>query len=266
MQDILKRINAVAGVIGSLACDADGALVASAFPASFDPAALAVVARTGAQTAAAAHRTSRARVLEICATYEGGRFIVQNMRTGYLCILCGPQINIPLLSLTTAAATTRLPDMISQGAAEPVARTAPRAPDALDALSGFVEALVAEIASRGIGREQLLAILKRRLERLTAARPVLGAIAIDGGRVDLTAIRSRPSAEMATAVALVVTALCQTCTGILGQEATEAAYSQVYEPFQRQNEGLLRTLNLDRILGKAGTFAGGPLPGIEFQL
>lgn len=265
MRTILERINSVAGVTGSLVCGAEGQALASAFPAPFDEEALSVVGRTTAQTVIGLQKARRTKIRQMDVTYEAGRFIVQNLQTGYLCILCGPHTNIPLLNLTVAGTTSRLLEMIGQKATEPAVRMAGAA-DPLDTVSRLIEMLVAEMGDRGVGREQLLTILARRLERLQAARPLLGAIAIDGGRVDLVALRSRPNAEMAEAVALVVRAICYTCIGMLGREATRARYHQVYEPFYRQNEGLLRTLGLDRILDKADTLEGGPLPGIDFKL
>jgi predicted regulator of Ras-like GTPase activity (Roadblock/LC7/MglB family) len=266
MQTILERINSVPGVTASLVCDAEGQVVASLSSVPIDEEALAVAGRAATQTAMGIQTARRGKFRQMDVIYKAMRLIVRSMQTGFLCILCVPQTNIPLLDLTIAGATLRLPEMIELRATEPVARSAPEPGGELATLSQFIEALVGEMGDRGIGREQLLSILARRLERLQAALPALAAVATGGGRVDLAALQARPSSEMAQVVAVVATAICQTCIGMLGQEATASKYRQVYESFRVQNGQLLRSLGLDQTLDKADSMEGGPLPGIEFKL
>ena len=108
MKEILKDINAVVGVTGSFVCDAEGQVVARLLPDIFDKALLSPVGRTVAQTIAGLELTRRRKVSDLDLLYREGRLVVKNIRKGYLCILCVPAVNVPLLNLTANAAARKL--------------------------------------------------------------------------------------------------------------------------------------------------------------
>ncbi len=112
--DLLNGINEVEGVLGSLVCNQDGQVVASAMPADHGELMLSLVSRTSTQTVAGLKAASRRTPGDLDLLYSDGRFIVKNLRTGCLCILCMPHINVPLLNLTANVVARKLQASLRQ--------------------------------------------------------------------------------------------------------------------------------------------------------
>lgn len=107
MENYLKEINAVLGVVGSFVCLSDGTLSASALPDKFDAASAELAARIATQTLNALE-TSGQRVAEADLVYGQGRLLLKNLRGGVLVIVCARSINIPLLNLTANVVAKKL--------------------------------------------------------------------------------------------------------------------------------------------------------------
>jgi predicted regulator of Ras-like GTPase activity (Roadblock/LC7/MglB family) len=114
MENILKDVNAVVGVMGSLVCDDNGQVLARSLPDVFDEASLSPVGRTMAQTLAGLRLARRRKVNGMDLVYGEGRLVVKNLRGGHLCILCMPTINVPLLNLTANVAAKKLATMLTE--------------------------------------------------------------------------------------------------------------------------------------------------------
>ena len=99
MENYLKEINAVLGVVGSFICLPDGRIAAQALPETFDAASAETAARVLSQTFNALE-TSGQRVVETDLVYGQGRLLLKNLRGGILTIVCARNINVPLLNLT----------------------------------------------------------------------------------------------------------------------------------------------------------------------
>ena len=124
MENALQNVNAVVGVSGSFVCDGEGQVLASALPDVFDETMLSNVGRTVAQTIAGLELARRRKVGDLDLVYREGRLVVKNLRVGYLCILCVPTINVPLLNLTANVAARKLAAQIKSGRAAPVEKPA----------------------------------------------------------------------------------------------------------------------------------------------
>jgi predicted regulator of Ras-like GTPase activity (Roadblock/LC7/MglB family) len=107
MEAILKEINAVVGVTGTFVCAPDGCILAKSMPENFDASQLELAARVAGQTFQALDSTGQ-RVNEVDLSYEKGRLILKNLRSGILAILCARTINLPLLNLTANVAVKKL--------------------------------------------------------------------------------------------------------------------------------------------------------------
>ena len=107
MENILKEINAVLGVMGSFVCLSDGTVAAQALPESVDGAKLELVARIASQTFQA-REISGQRVSEVELVYQANRLSLRNLRGGILAILCSRTISVPLLSFTANQAVKKL--------------------------------------------------------------------------------------------------------------------------------------------------------------
>jgi predicted regulator of Ras-like GTPase activity (Roadblock/LC7/MglB family) len=114
MENILKDINAVMGINGSFVCDVDGQVLSSLLPENFDNGLLSPVGRTMAQTIGGVELSRRRKMGELDLLYREARVIVKNLRVGYLCILCQPAINVPLLNLTANVAAKKLASLVEE--------------------------------------------------------------------------------------------------------------------------------------------------------
>jgi predicted regulator of Ras-like GTPase activity (Roadblock/LC7/MglB family) len=115
MEDILKDINAVAGVTGSFVCNGEGQVLASALPDLVDEISLSTVGRTMAQTLVGLVTARRRKIGDIDLVYDQGRLIAKNLGEGCLYILCVRKINVPLLNLTANVATKKLLPLLRAG-------------------------------------------------------------------------------------------------------------------------------------------------------
>lgn len=129
MENHLKEINAVLGVVGSFVCLSDGSIAAKALPDQLDAAS---AARIATQTLSALD-TSGQRIAEADLIYAQGRLVLKNLRGGVLVIVCARNINLPLLNLTANIAAKKLAAEIRpprSAAPEPVPAPAAPAPAA----------------------------------------------------------------------------------------------------------------------------------------
>jgi hypothetical protein len=107
MENYLKEINGVIGVIGSFVCLSDGSIAAKKLPEKFDDAGVEAAARTAIQTFNALEAAGQ-RVVEADLVYGQGRLMLKNLRGGILIIVCARNINTPLLNLTANLVAKKL--------------------------------------------------------------------------------------------------------------------------------------------------------------
>jgi predicted regulator of Ras-like GTPase activity (Roadblock/LC7/MglB family) len=150
MEQLLKDINAVAGVKGSFICDAEGHLVAQALPAEFQEAGIQRAGRTLLQTVDGLETTKRRRVHELDILFHNSRILVKNLRSGCLYVICARNINVPLLDLTANVAARKAAEILKEtGARTPVATTAPRREEAAVVRQGLPADTAALLVSSG---------------------------------------------------------------------------------------------------------------------
>jgi predicted regulator of Ras-like GTPase activity (Roadblock/LC7/MglB family) len=123
MQTVLAQLNTVPGVVGSLLCGADGALLAEAFPPVFDRAVLAEVSKTVADTATGlATVTGPVNLVDL--RYPSARIVVKPMAGAHLLFLCSAAANVQTLAISVSVAAPRLEKLVAErgqaaGAARP---------------------------------------------------------------------------------------------------------------------------------------------------
>ncbi len=129
MENYLKEINAVLGVVGSFVCLSDGTLAAQALPDKIDAASAETAARIATQTLNALE-TSGQRVAEADLLYGQGRLVLKNLRGGVLVIVCARNLNISLLNLTANVVAKKLAAELKPkpAPAEPAPKVAAPAP------------------------------------------------------------------------------------------------------------------------------------------
>jgi len=107
MNDLLAQLNAVPGVVGSLVCDAEGQLLAHAFPPTVDlsqvqrAASVLATRAPGLEAALGATPLSDFR-------YVGARVVVRGIDGARLLFLCAPSINLPFLTMSASSVVQRL--------------------------------------------------------------------------------------------------------------------------------------------------------------
>lgn len=122
--DALVRLNAVPGVIGSMACDARGQVLAQAFPPTFDTAVLedaaaALVERgAGLETAVGLLRTIDLR-------YANARVVVRVVDGLRLLFLCTPAVNVQTLLMSASGAARSLERLVAGSGPAPATPAAP---------------------------------------------------------------------------------------------------------------------------------------------
>lgn len=125
--DALVRMNAVPGVIGSMASDAQGHVLAQAFPPAFDTAILehaaaALVERgAGLETAVGPVRTIDLR-------YANVRIVVRVVDGLRLLFLCTPAVNLQTLLMSASGAARSLERLVAGEAPAPAPAPAKAAP------------------------------------------------------------------------------------------------------------------------------------------
>jgi len=270
MENVLKDINAVMGVTGSFVCDGKGEVRASALPDLFDEISLSTVGRTMAQTMAGLATARRRKIGDIDLVYDQSRLVAKNLGGGCLCILCVRKVNVPLLNLTANVAAKKLKAKIAKKEKPERKEAAPGGlPEALRAMSDFLEQLMEELGDKGFGRDDLLKIVEYRLAKLRASYPFLQSIRNVEGKVDLSSLPSESldAREVGEALGVLIRGICYSARGILGPEEAEAKYRRVYDSFYRQNRVVFENLGLGEALERAATEEPSlPLAGVDLSL
>ncbi len=128
MESTLQEINSVIGVNGSFACAADGKIIASAMPESFEKARLDILARVATQSLNALE-ISRQHVTDVDLIFDQHRLVIKNLRGGVLAILCARSVNLPLLNMTANNAVKKLAAALNvRSGVIPAAMVTPPAP------------------------------------------------------------------------------------------------------------------------------------------
>jgi len=110
MQDILRHINSVEGVIGSAVFNDKGVVLSHAFPPLIDATALKKAAEL---TLECVHGLQIAQTLEILdLRYAEGRIIVKSFSGAMLCLLCAKNINVQVLIITLNLAVKKLESLL----------------------------------------------------------------------------------------------------------------------------------------------------------
>lgn len=106
MQDVLRHINSVEGVIGSAVFSQKGDVLAHAFPALMDATSLK---KASLLTLECSHGLQISESLDILdMRYSDGRVVVKRFSGAMLFLLCAKNINLQVLAITLNLATKKL--------------------------------------------------------------------------------------------------------------------------------------------------------------
>lgn len=139
MQTMLRQLNSVPGVVGSMVCSPEGHLLAHAFPPSVDPATLERAAASVTERTAAL-QTALGPIGTIDLRYTSSRIVVKVMGGARVLFLCSPTINLQLLAMSAAGVLRQLDRLEPEAVAAPPRAAA--APSALYQAVQLVEALI----------------------------------------------------------------------------------------------------------------------------
>jgi predicted regulator of Ras-like GTPase activity (Roadblock/LC7/MglB family) len=114
MEYILKQINSVNGTIGSMVCDATGAVLAHAFPAQFEHGMLHTSAVAVCNLFAALKDMSGG-VKMADLRYQNGRVVVKPVAGICLVVVCDHSVKMQLLSITLNVSTGKLENVAKGG-------------------------------------------------------------------------------------------------------------------------------------------------------
>ena len=165
MQTVLSQLNSVPGVVGSLVCNLDGALVAQVFPPVFDSAALQEMSRTLADGATGLDLSSETTEL-LDFRYKDGRLLAKPFPGSMLVVVCTKATNVQFLMLSVTAAVAKLEKLRPASVTSPRGTETRRATPAAEAGRGG-DPRAKKVAAPSKGLDEL----RRRLAD-TSARPV----------------------------------------------------------------------------------------------
>lgn len=110
MQDILRHINSIEGVIGSAVFNEKGSVLSHAFPPLIDAASLK---RAAELTLECVHGLQIAQTLEVLdLRYGEGRIIIKTFPGAMLCLMCAKNINLQVLFITLNLAVKKLETLV----------------------------------------------------------------------------------------------------------------------------------------------------------
>ncbi|MBL0225894.1 MAG: roadblock/LC7 domain-containing protein [Geobacteraceae bacterium] len=127
MQDILRYINSVEGVIGSAVFDDHGAVVDHAFPPIIDADSIKKAAGLVLECAHGLQITQSLDILDM--RYAEGRIIIKTFPGAMLCLLCAKNVNLQVLTITLNLAVKKLEALLPGTAAPAAAAPADEAAD-----------------------------------------------------------------------------------------------------------------------------------------
>jgi predicted regulator of Ras-like GTPase activity (Roadblock/LC7/MglB family) len=116
MQDILRYINSVEGVIGGAVFNESGIVVDHAFPPLIDANALNTIAGLVQECARGLQIVHTLDILDL--RYAEGRIIIKTFPGAQLCLLCAKNVNLQVLTITLNLAVKKL-EALLPNAAEP---------------------------------------------------------------------------------------------------------------------------------------------------
>ncbi len=145
MQTVLDQMNTLPGIVGSMVYDAEGHVLAKAFPALFDGEALASAAGVllygvpGLEVAAGTISTLDLR-------YGESRIVVRPIKGANLLLLCTRQANLQFLNISVGMAIPKLEKLVASPSAPPkLPAPSTPAPDPKAAPSDTIEGKAKEL-------------------------------------------------------------------------------------------------------------------------
>ena len=154
MSIVLKQLNAVPGVIGSLVCDAKGILVAHDFPPQYEePRIRAAAQAIGDRSSGLEAAVGLVGTVDL--RFATARVVIRPVADGKIVFLCAPSANLQTLLLSTAGALRRLEELLGAAEPSPALAPAPAAPTPSGALHRLVQEIDAALAKSGADRFKL---------------------------------------------------------------------------------------------------------------
>jgi len=113
MHSVLQSLHSVPGIIGGLLSDDEGGVLAHSFPPVFDLSSLqALTSGLNYNIMGLQDATGGVKLLDL--RYEHGRIIVKPLPNHFLLMLCEPNLNLQLLSISMNVAIKKIEKLITQ--------------------------------------------------------------------------------------------------------------------------------------------------------
>lgn len=106
MNQGLKEINELTGVWGSLLCNNQAGVIASAQPADFNPSALENIARHCVDLMSPGTESFQ-DLQEVVVHFQQKKLFILDLEQAILIVLCNPSVDISLLRMTINVMITR---------------------------------------------------------------------------------------------------------------------------------------------------------------
>jgi predicted regulator of Ras-like GTPase activity (Roadblock/LC7/MglB family) len=112
VENILADIDGVIGVRGSFVVNADGKVISTTLPSSYDDSELSAAGGILQKTIEGLQIASGRESIEMNLLFSDGRLVVKSADKGCLVMLCVPEINVALLNLTANIAVRKISEQM----------------------------------------------------------------------------------------------------------------------------------------------------------
>lgn len=162
MQAVLKQMNTLPGIVGSMVYDTEGQILAQAFPALFDSDSLAGAAGV-LLNGAAGLETAAGKISIIDLRFGESRIVVRPVTGANLLLFCSAQANLQFLNISIGMAIPKIEKLVaSQPALTMPAAAKPAATDPKNASKDALTEKLEELKGFESGLKKVGSWMKRQ--------------------------------------------------------------------------------------------------------
>lgn len=146
MQDILRYINSVEGVMGSAVFSETGSVIEHAFPPLIDTNAIKAAAELVQECSHGLQISETVDTYDL--RYNDGRIIIKAFKGAVLYLLCAKSINLQVLHITLNLAVKKLEAMVPEASEDAAPTAVPASPAAETSSDGVLRLRISHLANR----------------------------------------------------------------------------------------------------------------------
>lgn len=144
MENVLKQITAIDGVIGSTLYDRKGEILAAICPQILDQSQLGLAAKGMVECLESLQMTDDLSAMEL--RFADGRLLVRPIKGAFVNVLCAKNVNLAVLNITLNLALRKLEQLLEEGAGRSTADATPT-----EAVKNSLQLRMARLENNDVG-------------------------------------------------------------------------------------------------------------------